>query len=64
MNNKVPINCIESALKDWQTKEERFGKLFSSDILKNKPFLQEKLKYFERYRLNMEGQQVGKKGLH
>jgi hypothetical protein len=47
MNNKVPVNRIESALKDWQSKEERFGKLFSSDILKNKPFLQEKLKYFD-----------------
>lgn len=47
MNNKVPVNRIESALQDWQSKEERFGKLFSSDILKNKPFLQEKLKYFD-----------------
>ncbi len=47
MNNKISVNRIESALKDWQSKEERFGKLFSSDILKNKPFLQEKLKYFE-----------------
>ena len=47
MNNKIPVNRIESALKDWQSKEERFGKLFSSDILKNKPFLQEKLKYFD-----------------
>ncbi len=47
MNNKIPVNRIESALKDWQSKEERFEKLFSSDILKNKPFLQEKLKYFD-----------------
>jgi len=46
MNNKVPVNRVENALKDWQSKEERFGKLFS-DILKNKPFLQEKLKYFD-----------------
>ncbi len=47
MNNKVSVNRVESALKDWQSKEERLGKLFSSDILKNKPFLQEKLKYFD-----------------
>lgn len=47
MNSKVPVNRIESALRDWQLKEERFGKMFSSDILKNKPFLQEKLKYFD-----------------
>jgi hypothetical protein len=47
MNNKVSVNRIESALKDWQSREERLGKMFSSDILKNKPFLQEKLKYFD-----------------
>lgn len=46
MNNKGPVNRVKNALKDWQLKEERFGKLFS-DILKNKPFLREKLKHLD-----------------
>lgn len=47
MSTKLPVNRIENALEEWQKREERFGKIFSSDILKNKPFLQEKLKYFD-----------------
>lgn len=48
MNSENLSNRVETALKQWQSREERFNKLFSFSLSTNKPLLREKLRYYEK----------------
>ncbi len=54
MNNNISINRVEAAIQQWQRKEERFSKLFSFALSRNRALLSEKLQYYDgiasRYR--------------
>jgi len=46
-NNEITSNRIATELKEWKAREQRFEKLFSPDILKDRAFLKEKLGFYE-----------------
>jgi len=46
-NNEITSNRIAKELNEWKAREQRFEKLFSPDILKDKAFLKEKLGFYE-----------------
>ncbi|SEN57351.1 hypothetical protein SAMN05192574_103563 [Mucilaginibacter gossypiicola] len=43
-------SMIETSLKDWREKEQRYEKLFSPAVLKSREFLKEKLKHYDELR--------------
>ncbi len=43
MSTKLPVNRIANALEEWQKREERFLKIFSSDISLEKDGKERKL---------------------
>ena len=46
-SNEITSNRIAKELNEWKAREQRFEKLFSPDILKDKAFLKEKLGFYE-----------------
>ena len=47
VNTEITSNRIAKELHEWKAREQRFEKLFSQDILKDKAFLKEKLGFYE-----------------
>ena len=48
MNEPIPVNRVEIELNQWRSREERFSKLFSFSLSKNRSLLKEKLNHYER----------------
>jgi hypothetical protein len=46
-SNEITSNRIAKHIDEWKGREQRFEKLFSPDILKDKAFLKEKLGFYE-----------------
>lgn len=57
MNNRFPVNRVETALSQWRSREERFSKLFSFSLSSNKALLKEKLHYYEQIAAKYKGTQ-------
>ncbi|HET7117752.1 MAG TPA: hypothetical protein VFI29_14760 [Hanamia sp.] len=57
MNNRFPVNRVETALSQWRSREERFSKMFSLSLSSNKALLKEKLRYFEQIEAKYKGTQ-------
>ncbi len=49
------INRVENDLNQWRSREERFAKLFSFGVSNNKPFVKEKLKYYDAVAAKYKG---------
>jgi hypothetical protein len=56
MNNSL-VNRVEAELNQWQSREERFSKLFSFSLSTNRALLKEKLDYFDRIAAKYKGTQ-------
>ena len=57
MNNRVPINGVETELNQWRSREDRFSKLFSFSLASNRSLLKEKLQYYDRIAAKYTGTQ-------
>lgn len=57
MNNRVPINRVETELNQWRSREDRFNKLFSFSLASNRSLLKEKLQYYDRIAAKYTGTQ-------
>lgn len=51
------INRVEIELNQWRSREERFSKLFSFNLLSNRALLKEKLNYYDRIAARYKGTQ-------
>lgn len=51
----MTINRVENDLNQWRSREERFAKLFSLGVANNKPFVKEKLKYYDAVAAKYKG---------
>lgn len=47
MSDQLPVNRVEIDVAQWQSKEARLSKLFSTSVSINNSLLREKLKYYE-----------------
>lgn len=55
MNEPIPVNRVEIELNQWRSREERFSKLFSFSLSKNRSLLKEKLNHYERIETKYKG---------
>lgn len=55
MDNRIPVNRVETALNQWRSREERFSKLFSFDLSSNRALMKEKLRYYDRVAATYKG---------
>ncbi|NGF55581.1 hypothetical protein G5B00_03565 [Parapedobacter sp. SGR-10] len=55
MDNRIPVNRVETALNGWRSREERFSRLFSFDLSSNRALMKEKLSYYDRIATTYKG---------